>query len=232
MSNAADYQVAGIYGTNLYSFWEYSSFGQIWKTSDNAYDNHSVLFLIDDANYPGGAVIWDENTDRTYSAFQNMTSLQYVIFNNGFRIGPSGCAPSFYGCTSLYSVKFNNVLNSTEMTSMQYMFSDCTSLSSDNIVWTGLDTSNVTNINYIFYGCSNLMYLDLSNLDFGKVTTCTEPFYRCSKLLYVKTPRKTSDVSVQLPTSPWNQWAKTTDPSTILQYSYWPKNQTSSLMKI
>ena len=46
----------------------------------------------------------------------------------------------------------------------------------------GLDTSNVTNMNSMFNGCSSLTTLDLSGLNTSKVTTMTEMFSGCTSL--------------------------------------------------
>ncbi len=44
------------------------------------------------------------------------------------------------------------------------------------------DTSNVTNMRYMFYGCSSLTSLDVSNFDTSKVTDMESMFYNCNKL--------------------------------------------------
>jgi surface protein len=62
---------------------------------------------------------------------------------------------------------------------MDSMFSGCSAVSSLNI--SHFDYSNVTNMNYMFYGCSNLS----GTLTMGgnnKVTDMSEMFYGCSKL--------------------------------------------------
>ena len=46
----------------------------------------------------------------------------------------------------------------------------------------GSDTSNVKYMNYMFYGCSGLTLLDLSNFDTSKVTTMSGMFNSCSNL--------------------------------------------------
>ena len=47
---------------------------------------------------------------------------------------------------------------------------------------TGLDTSNITNMNSMFNGCSSLTTLDLSGINTSKVTTMTEMFSGCTSL--------------------------------------------------
>lgn len=45
-----------------------------------------------------------------------------------------------------------------------------------------LDTSNVTNMKEMFYGCSNLVNLDLNNFNTSKVTSMYQMFYNCNNL--------------------------------------------------
>ncbi len=52
----------------------------------------------------------------------------------------------------------------------------------EQIDFSDLDTSNVTNMSFIFYGCSNLKNLDLSNFDTSSVTDMWSMFYGCSNL--------------------------------------------------
>ena len=47
---------------------------------------------------------------------------------------------------------------------------------------TGVDSSNVTNMNHMFYDCSNLSTIDVSGFDTSKVTDMSSMFLRCSSL--------------------------------------------------
>ena len=47
------------------------------------------------------------------------------------------------------------------------------------------DTSNVTNMQYMFWYCSSLKYLDLSNFNTSKVTNVASMFYLCSSIVYI-----------------------------------------------
>ena len=85
----------------------------------------------------------------------------------------------FSGCTSLESIDFTGV-NTSEVMYMQAVFQDCSSLSS--IIWTGFDTSKVTLMNQLFAGCSALTSLDLSNFNTSEVTNMSYMFYNCENL--------------------------------------------------
>ena len=79
----------------------------------------------------------------------------------------------------------NNIINITliwnnYITSTSFMFYGC-----DDIIEMDLshfDTSNVENMEYMFYGCSSLTSLDLSNFDTSSVIDMEGIFERCSSL--------------------------------------------------
>jgi len=60
------------------------------------------------------------------------------------------------------------------------MFSECYSLKSVDVF--GWDTSNVTEMNFIFNNCMNLTYVDVSGWDTSKVTNMYGMFSNCMSL--------------------------------------------------
>lgn len=52
----------------------------------------------------------------------------------------------------------------------------------NSIEFNSIDTSNVTNMSYMFYNCSELTSLDLTKFDTSKVTTMQDIFSSCSAL--------------------------------------------------
>jgi surface protein len=63
---------------------------------------------------------------------------------------------------------------------MSYLFYDCSALTSINV--TNFDTSNVMYMNHMFRGCSSLTTLNVTNFDTSNVTTMEAMFSRCSGL--------------------------------------------------
>ena len=58
------------------------------------------------------------------------------------------------------------------------------------------DTSNVTNMDYMFGGCTSLTELDISNFNIEKVKSLSNMFYNCSKLTEINVSSfKTSHVT-------------------------------------
>ena len=72
------------------------------------------------------------------------------------------------------------ISTSINVTDMSYMFSGCTSLTSLN--FSNFDASNVTNMSYMFYYCSGLTSLDLSSFDTSNVTDMSYMFQYCTNL--------------------------------------------------
>ena len=81
--------------------------------------------------------------------------------------------------TNLTSISFGN-FNTSNVTNMQEMFYYCSSLTSLDL--SNFDTSNVTDMELMFCGCSFLTSLDVSTLDTSKVTNMRGMFQRCSSL--------------------------------------------------
>ena len=79
--------------------------------------------------------------------------------------------------SSLLSVEY---VNTSNITYMSNMFSDCSKLTSLDL--SNFDTSKVTTMNSMFYNCTSLTSLDLSNFDTSKVTDMSYMFYNCSSL--------------------------------------------------
>ena len=90
----------------------------------------------------------------------------------------SSMEKAFYGCTSLVSAM--GVPDISNVTNMSYMFNGCTSLT--NLDVSGWDTSNVTGMYYMFNGCTSLTNLDVSGWDTSNVTGMYYMFTNCSTL--------------------------------------------------
>ena len=82
--------------------------------------------------------------------------------------------------TDLEKIDFGDCFDTSNVTDMNYMFHDCSSLTSLNL--TGFDTSNVTNMVHMFSGCSNLTSLNLTDFDTSNVTGMSYMFSRCGSL--------------------------------------------------
>ena len=71
-------------------------------------------------------------------------------------------------------------LNTSEVTNMSFMFLDCAALTALDLK--SFNTEKVTDMGFIFYGCSALTNLDLKNFNTSSVTSMSNMFKRCSAL--------------------------------------------------
>jgi surface protein len=85
----------------------------------------------------------------------------------------------FSKCTKLKSVNTSN-FDTDQVTDMESMFSNCDSLTSLDL--SSFDTNQVTNMSYMFSGCDYLTSLDLSNWNTSNVTNMRMMFASCTSL--------------------------------------------------
>ena len=77
-------------------------------------------------------------------------------------------------------IDFGNCIDTSNVTDMGEMFYSCSALGSLNL--SNFDTSNVTDMGLMFSRCSSLGSLDLSNFDTSNVTDMSFMFSDCSSL--------------------------------------------------
>ena len=71
-------------------------------------------------------------------------------------------------------------LDTSNVTDMEFMFWNCLALTSLDL--SSFNTASVSNMNYMFDGCRALTSLDLSNFNTSKVTDMSYMFYHCEAL--------------------------------------------------
>ena len=81
---------------------------------------------------------------------------------------------------NLISINFNNNFNTTNVTDMSGMFSECESLTSIDL--SNFNTSNVTDMSDMFGACYSLTSLDLSSFNTSNVTDMSGMFGACQSL--------------------------------------------------
>jgi surface protein len=77
----------------------------------------------------------------------------------------------FSNCKNLTSLDLSN-LNTSKVTNMEYMFSNCTSLTDLDL--SSFYTSNVTDMDSMFYNCSSLTNLDIKDFNTSRLTPLHE----------------------------------------------------------
>ena len=113
--------------------------------------------------------------------FNNFTKLTKINFND---MVDTSKVTSMYGmfqnCSALTSLDLSS-FDTSKVTYMHTMFRDCSSLISINL--SSFDTSNVTNMSCMFENNSALTTLDLSSFDTSKVIDMYNLFYNCKSLI-------------------------------------------------
>jgi surface protein len=94
----------------------------------------------------------------------------------------------FFVCKSLTTLDLSS-FNTSNVTDMGYMFNDCESLTTLDV--SSFDTSNVTNMDVMFESCKSLTTLDLSSFDVSNVRGFwhREMFWNCEDLMTIYSPR-------------------------------------------
>ncbi len=86
----------------------------------------------------------------------------------------------FYKFINLKTIENLEYLDTSQVTDMRYMFSDCNNLTSLDV--SQFDTSQVKNMRYMFHNCNNLESLDVSHFNTSQVTDMDHMFYGCNNL--------------------------------------------------
>lgn len=92
----------------------------------------------------------------------------------------SNCAKMFYDMTSLTSINNFASVNTSAVTTMNFMFYGCSSLTSIDL--SKFNTSNVIYFSCFLRDCSSLTSVDLSSFNTSKAEDMRSMFYGCSKL--------------------------------------------------
>lgn len=121
-----------------------------------------------------------------------------LVFESSFaHVRPTSCA-RWFPITTLTDIQGIENLNTSEVTNMSYMFTSCSALTRLDL--SGFDTAKVTDMSYMFSRCSNLISIIIGDgWDTTSVTSSNYMFYNCTSIIgYDGTTYK-----------PYNEWNKT-----------------------
>ena len=125
----------------------------------------------------------------------NKKNISQVVFEASFaNARPTSCYAWFQLFSNLKQIEGIENLNTENVTNMKFMFKGCSSLTSLDV--THFNTGNVTSMSGMFDGCSGLISLDVTNFNTANVTDMSNMFYGCYKLkeIYVSDKFVTDDV--------------------------------------
>ena len=154
-------------------------------------DGKTLTFYYDTqkATRPGDK--WGINETQTYNGitlpawsgtYSNPnTAITQAVIDPSFKdFRPKTTALWFNRLQALTQITGIEHLNTSEVTDMNSMFYDCEALTQLDV--TKFDTRNVTKMSYMFYGCSALTRLDVSKFNTQNVTNMRSMFYGCAAL--------------------------------------------------
>ena len=102
-----------------------------------------------------------------------------VVFDASFaNARPTSCYKWFCGCVNLVQIEGIEYLNTEEVTNMAWMFKGCSNLKSLDV--SKFNTAQVTDMSYMFTHCWGLESLDVSRLNTENVTNMENMFLYCS----------------------------------------------------
>ena len=112
--------------------------------------------------------------------FENGT-IVHIVFDKSFSTFTPTSLYSFFGnLRKLEAITGLEYLNTEKVTDMSYMFFACSKLTSLDV--TNFNTENVKNMVRMFYNCSALTSLDVTKFNTGNVTNMRYMFCACSAL--------------------------------------------------
>ena len=116
------------------------------------------------------------NSVNTYKSNQIGSSNAYMVANRGIleihTVAPqfvfnANSEDMFLNINTITAIDFGDNIDTSNVTNMYFMFKDCSSLSSLDL--SSFDTSEVEEMGWMFKDCHSLPSLDLSSFDFGTV---------------------------------------------------------------
>ena len=108
-------------------------------------------------------------------------NIQKVVFDPSFAdYKPTSTRVWFYDMTNLTAIEGIENLNTSNVTDMGWMFYGCQNLASLDV--SNFDTSNVEYMNSMFCRCQRLTSLNVRNFDTNKVTSMSWMFGYCNSL--------------------------------------------------
>ncbi len=145
-------------------------------------DTRTLTFRYDEyKDYVTATATYDLPTSGDPGWLENWTYIKNVVFSEAFKDArPVSCAKWFYKMKSLATITGLEYLNTSEVTDMNHMFCESSSLSSLDL--STFSTASVTSMASMFYGCTALKELNLSSFNTQKVEDMSFMFSSCKKL--------------------------------------------------
>ena len=127
------------------------------------------------------AWVEDKQTVATINMNLGNGTIVHIVFDKSFSTyTPTSLFKFFRNLTHLETITGLEYLNTANVTDMSYMFFSCSELTSLDV--TNFNTANVTNMSSMFSNCLSLTSLYLTNFNTEKVTNMSSMFFSCLSL--------------------------------------------------
>ena len=153
-------------------------------------DKKTLTFYYDDQKSSRTGTVWgigetkqEGNTYPAWSGTRNTPEYEVTtaVFDASFKnYLPQSTEIWFLNFEKLKKIEGLTNLNTSEVTTMRQMFYGCSRLTSLNL--SNFNAENVTDMSNMFYGCSRLTSLNLSNFKTENVQNMSSMFYECKNL--------------------------------------------------
>ena len=145
--------------------------------------NTTLTFYYDNKRASRTGTTYDLPADEEapgWNIDDTRSSVTRVVFNSSFADARPTSTGSWFMMNNLASITGIEYLNTSEVTDMGLMFFGCESLTSLDV--SGFNTAKVTDMAFMFCNCSSLTSLDVSHFNTSEVTTMYRMFSVCSSL--------------------------------------------------
>ncbi len=154
-----------------------------WDVSEK--NNGAVMaWIVDDGNEGyeltiggNGKVVANKNSGCMFRWFTSLKEIDMKALDTSM---VTDMNRMFDQCHNLTTINFGDKVDTSNVTTVYYMFCSCTSLKSVDI--SKFDTSSVIDMGGMFIDCSNLINTDVSHFDTSSVKSMWRMFSGCRSL--------------------------------------------------
>ena len=159
--------------------------GDLWNRKQSTVTK--IVFQDSINKIEGESESWDISSAKNKTVMARLVPNTDDTTTNTLYIQGNGGVTANYSSSYLFSefsklteIENLNLLDTSNVTDMSLMFYNCSRLTSLDV--SNFDTSNVTNMSAMFSSCSKLTNLDVRNFDTSNVTSMDRMFESCSRL--------------------------------------------------
>ena len=140
----------------------------------------TLTFYYDKQKSSRSGTKYSINTEYNIPGWYNDKNIRKVVFTPSFSNARPTSTSYWFAVPYLLVIEGIEYLNTSNVTDMGFMFSHCQSLTSLDV--SKFDTGNVTDMGCMFSHCQSLTSLDLSKFDTHNVTNMRYMFNNCQSL--------------------------------------------------